>query len=795
MSQKTSPKNTRVTFTLSIAFSLLSFSLAEAKIPAKNHFSNSPHVQIQNNQLFVDGVAQPQLFGAELQYFRLRGGTGRNIPRERVIALWNRALDRMVEAKMNTISFYIPWDFHEYAEGKFDFTGTVDEDGDGNPDYPSRDIFTFFRLIEEHGIKKIMVRPGPYINAEWGFLGFGAIPLWFHEKYPDSHMRNADGLRTKLYSYYSEDLLRHTQLWFKELYTQVLNKYMGAGKPIIFVQIDNETNYMWQSIYNHDYGPVAMEAYRHFLKDRYSSLDALNRAYQNTLHAWDSWETIQAPRTPGLNTTADQDWYRFQDISIHDYLHEIRQIWERLGVTEPNVYFTLAESYNAMDHGMLPHYTYRNDPGKTGLMTVNLYPKTYESPLHSLLNNPFKADHDVKAAESASDHYLGHTEEWVFGPEIQGGWWKGIPVSQEARKQTYLTTLGHGLKGMMVYYFSEGNNWQADWAKKQVEPYFNTLRASPEFSAYANQPDSSLPNEFWSKLQKTIHEKIIVGIDARFVWFQDQEEIANLFFDAPLNGDAEPGPQYQILKEIGEKLIAPHQDFLAKAVAVHDPVAILQDSDLHVPSPLASEGLDSVKFNADWMAGLVGYVLQTGFNPQILHRHLTPEAEIWKNSVILYPDSGIRESASETAFHTQIKKYVSEGGVWVNFIGDATAQGLGLAGGKTLLPSEAPLSGENLQYRYFNQEKEKTFSTPRSLVFRYPAISKECEAVLYLSETPVGYRCKIGKGFFYQIGALLYGDFNTDRYAWMNEAASLRHFLDTILQEGKAKGASLTPSI
>ena len=38
----------------------------------------------------------------------------------------------ITKAKMNAISFYIPWDFHEYAEGKFDFHGTVDQDNDGN---------------------------------------------------------------------------------------------------------------------------------------------------------------------------------------------------------------------------------------------------------------------------------------------------------------------------------------------------------------------------------------------------------------------------------------------------------------------------------------------------------------------------------------------------------------------------------------------------------------------------------------------------------------------------------------
>src|SRR5688572_17511934 len=103
-------------------------------------------VEIKNNRLYVDQVAQPQIWGAEIQYFRLRGGSKANLPRQTVLELWARALDHARDAKMNSVSFYIPWDFHEYAEGKFDFDGTVDADGDGNADYPSRDVKTFIRM-------------------------------------------------------------------------------------------------------------------------------------------------------------------------------------------------------------------------------------------------------------------------------------------------------------------------------------------------------------------------------------------------------------------------------------------------------------------------------------------------------------------------------------------------------------------------------------------------------------------------------------------------------------------------
>ncbi len=256
------------------------------------------HIEVRGAKLVVDGEPQPQLFGAEVQYFRMRGGPGRNIPREKVIELWSRALDRVVEAKMNAISFYIPWDFHEYAEGKFDFDGTVDEDGDGNPDYPSRDIKTFIKMAVERGIHHIMVRPGPYINAEWGFLGFGAIPQWFHEKYPDSHMRSPDGNRTPLYDYHDPDFLQHTRIWFETLYREVLKNYIGPGRPIDFLQVDNETNFMWTSLYRNDYGAPNVQRYRDYLQQQYTSLANLN---QHHGRQWKGWSDVQPPTVPGLN--------------------------------------------------------------------------------------------------------------------------------------------------------------------------------------------------------------------------------------------------------------------------------------------------------------------------------------------------------------------------------------------------------------------------------------------------------------------------------------------------------------
>ncbi len=700
-------------------------------------------VEIKQHQLHIDGQPQPQLWGAEIQYFRLRGGPGRNIPRATVLALWNRVLDRVVEAKMNMVSFYIPWDFHEYAEGKFDFDGTVDEDGDGQADFPSRDVRTFLGLIERRGIRHIMARPGPYINAEWGFLGFGAVPLWFHEKYPQSHAQDSQGQRTTLYSYFAPTFLKATSIWLKTVYEQVLKNSIGPGKPISFIQVDNETNFMWQSIYNHDYSPLAIAGYHAFLKEKYTGLSDLNKHHGRR---WPAWGDVRPPVRPGENLAEDQDWYRFQDFSMYDYLRKIRRMWDDLGVRQPTVLFTLAESFNAPEHGVLPNYRWRNSPD-SGMMTVNLYPKTYETPDSTLMNLPFKADHDVKAADAASDYYLGRSEQWVLGSEIQGGWWRGVPVSLESRRQTYLTTLGHGLKALMVYYFHEGENWQHDWMKQLIEPEFNTLK-----NEYHQRPASGLeknfgakdfppsdfwsmdvwPDEFWRKLDRRVAKKHF-SMDTRHIWHNGGTQPAQLYFDAALDGNGEPRWSFDLLKEIGEKYITPYGSFLGKAVAVEDPVCLIKTSDDHAPSPVPK--IISRIVQSDWAGGLLALLMHNGINARVLHWDLN-QRDLENCRLAIYQDTGLANEDLVLA----LTQSLEEGRAVLSFIHTDLAQRI-------------------------------LVKHPSAACTPLPARPMEVQ----------GYSCVVAKGHLYQARVPIYDVFNTDFYFLIHDARERAAVIDNIL--------------
>lgn len=724
---------------------------------------HAANVEFSETSLLLDGKVEPQLWGAELQYFRLRGGYGKNIPREKVIALWNKALDRMVEAKMNTVSFYIPWDFHEYAEGKFDFTGTVDEDHDGNPDYPSRDLFTFFRLIEEHGIHRIMVRPGPYINAEWGFLGFGAIPKWFHDKFPDSHMRNGLGFRTRLYDYHHPDFLEYSERWLKAVYDQVLKNYMGPGRPIAFLQIDNETNFMWQSVWNHDFGNLAIKRYREFLKLRYETIEDLNRAHGKN---WANFEQVNPGKIRGFNVSEDQDWYRFQDWSIYTYLQKIRSMWERIGVKEPTVLFTLAESYNALKDGILPNYEYRNAPGKTGMMTVNVYPKTYELFSKPLMNLPFKTDHDVKAADSANDFYLGKKVEWVFGPEVQGGWWRGVDVSEDSRRQTYLSVLGHGMKAIMIYYFHEGDNWGVEGAFELIRPVFEKIKAR---APYNEMTLIELPMPFWDELQNTVTEQVLYGFDTKGLVLNKFSQEKELFFDAPLDGEANPRDHYLGVKELGTKIIAPYQEFLGVAQALHDPVCIIRENDQHAPTKV--KGIDSLAMNGDWMGGLVGYLLQANVNPKIHHWGLNSSDELNECRIVLRQDNGV----VNPLLVEKLRSLLDDGALVINFLDHSMSEALGFR----VKTREGTSKAEWVSFLF---DKSRVLISASPLNYYKTLLSSDCQHTMYHNQDSVGFRCKVGEGTFVQIGALFYDKFNSDDYVSQTDVPAKLKFMEHFLR-------------
>ncbi|SFR68102.1 beta-galactosidase [Agromyces sp. CF514] len=125
--------------------------------------------------------------------------------------LWRDRLERLVALGLNTVDTYVAWNFHERRRGEIDFTGW-------------RDLERFLALAAEVGLDAI-VRPGPYICAEWDNGGF---PAWLTGT-------AGIGLRSSDPVY-----LDAVDVWFDELLPRIVPLQAGRGGPIVAVQLENE---------------------------------------------------------------------------------------------------------------------------------------------------------------------------------------------------------------------------------------------------------------------------------------------------------------------------------------------------------------------------------------------------------------------------------------------------------------------------------------------------------------------------------------------------------------------------
>ena len=129
------------------------------------------------------------------------------IPKE----YWEHRIKMCKALGMNTICLYVFWNFHEPEEGKYDFTG-------------QKDIAAFCRLAQENGMY-VIVRPGPYVCAEWEM---GGLPWWLLKK-KDIKLREQD-------PYYME----RVKLFMNEVGKQLTDLQINKGGNIIMVQVENE---------------------------------------------------------------------------------------------------------------------------------------------------------------------------------------------------------------------------------------------------------------------------------------------------------------------------------------------------------------------------------------------------------------------------------------------------------------------------------------------------------------------------------------------------------------------------
>ena len=155
--------------------------------------------RIGSGAFLLDGKPL-QIISGELHYAR--------IPRQ----YWRHRLKMARAMGLNTIATYVFWNYHEVRPGVFDFhTG-------------NRDLAEFIRIAQQEGLW-VILRPGPYVCAEWDFGGFPSYLL----KTPAVAVRGND-----------PRYLAAAARYIKAMANQVRPLLVTHGGPILMVQVENE---------------------------------------------------------------------------------------------------------------------------------------------------------------------------------------------------------------------------------------------------------------------------------------------------------------------------------------------------------------------------------------------------------------------------------------------------------------------------------------------------------------------------------------------------------------------------
>jgi beta-galactosidase len=169
---------------------------------AAGAFSQAPassrSFTVAGKKFVFDG--QPyQIISGEMHYPR--------VPR----AYWRDRFRKARAMGLNTITTYVFWNLHEPRPGVYDFSG-------------QNDIAEYIREAQKEGLN-VIVRPGPYVCAEWELGGY---PSWLLKDH-SLVLRSQDAKYTAA-----------VERWFTRLAKEITPLLLRNGGPIIAVQVENE---------------------------------------------------------------------------------------------------------------------------------------------------------------------------------------------------------------------------------------------------------------------------------------------------------------------------------------------------------------------------------------------------------------------------------------------------------------------------------------------------------------------------------------------------------------------------
>ena len=123
---------------------------------------------------------------------------------------WYHSLYNLKALGFNTVETYVPWNVHEPEKGCFNFQGQLD-------------LEKFLQTAQDLGLYAI-VRPSPFICAEWEF---GGLPAWLLTE--DMRIRSSD-----------PRFIEAVAAYYDELLPRLTPRLLDRGGNILMMQVENE---------------------------------------------------------------------------------------------------------------------------------------------------------------------------------------------------------------------------------------------------------------------------------------------------------------------------------------------------------------------------------------------------------------------------------------------------------------------------------------------------------------------------------------------------------------------------
>jgi beta-galactosidase len=273
-------------------------------------------------------------------------------------------IEMLVESGCNVVSLGIfSWSTLEPEEGVFRFEW----------------MEKIINDLYENGISVILATPS------------GARPKWLADRYPEV-LRVDEHLHRNLFG------ARHNHCYTSPVYrekTRIVNRKLaekfGSHPGVILWHISNEYG-------GECHCPLCQEAFRGWLKERYGTIENLNKKWSTTFwsHTYQSFDQIESPSPRGENGLhgLNLDWRRFVTYQTTDFIrHEVRAVREgnsQLPVTAnlmydfvPLNYFELAKELDVVSWDTYPTW-HKNEVLETAYDNA-----MYHDLMRSLKNKPF----------------------------------------------------------------------------------------------------------------------------------------------------------------------------------------------------------------------------------------------------------------------------------------------------------------------------------------------------------------------------------------------------------------------